>query len=143
MMKMSLATTKPGTDPYFWLRIVLRQNRGKNRSLSPVSGRGALRLRRPARFGQSEILREIVHADHLVAQLSRALEQRLLFASDHVRGERSLRELLGRPAAYRPGFLRCADLGLDCLGLDRRLEGDRKSTRLNSSHDQISYAVFC
>src|SRR2546428_3465794 len=23
------------------------------------------------------------------------------------------------------------------------LEGDRKSTRLNSSHDQISYAVFC
>src|SRR2546421_2927574 len=24
-----------------------------------------------------------------------------------------------------------------------RLESDRKSTRLNSSHDQISYAVFC
>src|SRR2546421_5630357 len=24
-----------------------------------------------------------------------------------------------------------------------RLEVDRKSTRLNSSHDQISYAVFC
>src|SRR2546421_9409342 len=24
-----------------------------------------------------------------------------------------------------------------------RLLGDRKSTRLNSSHDQISYAVFC
>src|SRR2546421_3633508 len=23
------------------------------------------------------------------------------------------------------------------------LSGDRKSTRLNSSHDQISYAVFC
>src|SRR2546428_9565306 len=23
------------------------------------------------------------------------------------------------------------------------LKGDRKSTRLNSSHDQISYAVFC
>src|SRR5260221_14482286 len=94
-----------------------------NGSLSPVSGRGALRLRRAARFGQSEILREIVHADHLVAQLSRALEQRLLFASDHVRGERSLRELVGRPAAYRPGFLCCTDLGLDRLGLDRRLEG--------------------
>src|SRR2546421_8293759 len=26
--------------------------------------------------------------------------------------------------------------------VERRL-GDRKSTRLNSSHDQISYAVFC
>src|SRR5206468_12189619 len=25
----------------------------------------------------------------------------------------------------------------------RWFEGDRKSTRLNSSHDQISYAVFC
>src|SRR6478672_13081246 len=28
------------------------------------------------------------------------------------------------------------------LGLGRHLR-DRKSTRLNSSHDQISYAVFC
>src|SRR5712664_4564641 len=31
--------------------------------------------------------------------------------------------------------------------IDRRIRkslvGDRKSTRLNSSHDQISYAVFC
>ena len=26
---------------------------------------------------------------------------------------------------------------------DTRYEIDRKSTRLNSSHDQISYAVFC
>src|SRR2546428_1368383 len=37
-----------------------------------------------------------------------------------------------------------AALGLCLLvaGIDHRL-GDRKSTRLNSSHDQISYAVFC
>src|SRR2546422_4637795 len=27
--------------------------------------------------------------------------------------------------------------------LDRRCDGDRKSTRLNSSHGYISYAVFC
>src|SRR5206468_11716687 len=26
---------------------------------------------------------------------------------------------------------------------EKRLSADRKSTRLNSSHDQISYAVFC
>src|SRR2546430_12692793 len=26
---------------------------------------------------------------------------------------------------------------------ERRRPGDRKSTRLNSSHSQISYAVFC
>src|SRR2546421_1681491 len=31
------------------------------------------------------------------------------------------------------------------VGADRDVRGqrDRKSTRLNSSHDQISYAVFC
>src|SRR5206468_7334081 len=29
------------------------------------------------------------------------------------------------------------------LALMKRRSGDRKSTRLNSSHDQISYAVFC
>src|SRR2546421_5353384 len=28
-------------------------------------------------------------------------------------------------------------------GRGLRDDGDRKSTRLNSSHDQISYAVFC
>src|SRR6185312_12373542 len=31
---------------------------------------------------------------------------------------------------------------LACAAADRRA-GDRKSTRLNSSHDQTSYAVFC
>src|SRR3982750_4955152 len=30
-----------------------------------------------------------------------------------------------------------------CLRLEFRRVLDRKSTRLNSSHDQISYAVFC
>src|SRR2546421_9282711 len=29
------------------------------------------------------------------------------------------------------------------LGEEHVRTGDRKSTRLNSSHDQISYAVFC
>src|SRR2546421_7397516 len=30
-----------------------------------------------------------------------------------------------------------------CRQPERRVGEDRKSTRLNSSHDQISYAVFC
>src|SRR6266478_7492544 len=30
-----------------------------------------------------------------------------------------------------------------CVDAVRHLDGDRKSTRLNSSHSQISYAVFC
>src|SRR3712207_7564482 len=43
---------------------------------------------------------------------------------------------------------RCSFVRLDLLqrrGVDRRLRGwgDRKSTRLNSSHANISYAVFC
>src|SRR5256886_9469325 len=29
------------------------------------------------------------------------------------------------------------------LDHEQRIAGDRKSTRLNSSHSQISYAVFC
>src|SRR3989454_5073077 len=33
--------------------------------------------------------------------------------------------------------------GLDLLPSDKNLVGDRKSTRLNSSHLVISYAVFC
>src|SRR2546428_6816861 len=47
--------------------------------------------------------------------------------------------LLGKPRGLR-------DVGQShARSLDRRpdFEQDRKSTRLNSSHDQISYAVFC
>src|SRR5437660_10558781 len=33
--------------------------------------------------------------------------------------------------------------GFDFLGFHNRLVKDRKSTRLNSSHVAISYAVFC
>src|SRR3712207_7270037 len=43
-----------------------------------------------------------------------------------------------RAAAARPGGPERGDHGL--LG---RRAGDRKSTRLNSSHANISYAVFC
>src|SRR2546428_2514242 len=34
-------------------------------------------------------------------------------------------------------------IDVDDPALPNRRERDRKSTRLNSSHDQISYAVFC
>src|SRR2546430_13319166 len=42
----------------------------------------------------------------------------------------------GRPAPHRPGLPRL-------MGVVARDGLDRKSTRLNSSHSQISYAVFC
>src|SRR2546428_8049811 len=39
---------------------------------------------------------------------------------------------------------RCArEIGVDLERLADDVVQDRKSTRLNSSHDQISYAVFC
>src|SRR5688572_31818423 len=49
----------------------------------------------------------------------------------------------GVPRQRRAGPER-ADLLPHRLGRDARAENlDRKSTRLNSSHSQISYAVFC
>src|SRR5205814_8371391 len=56
------------------------------------------------------------------------------------------RVVLGTPGTTaRPGamtivtHLLATTLGVQAMGL----EGDRKSTRLNSSHLGISYAVFC
>src|SRR5206468_7257246 len=43
------------------------------------------------------------------------------------------------PGMIAPGFGPC----LDFSPLLKSSPEDRKSTRLNSSHDQISYAVFC
>src|SRR3712207_7965665 len=40
-------------------------------------------------------------------------------------------------------LVRVARLVEERLGLREILPGDRKSTRLNSSHANISYAVFC
>src|SRR5579885_1287608 len=44
-----------------------------------------------------------------------------------------IRQLLDRRSAHEP----------DGLHMHVRAGGDRKSTRLNSSHVSISYAVFC
>src|SRR2546427_11368952 len=49
-------------------------------------------------------------------------------------------ELLVKQAADRL-HVTCIPARLSIL--TRPLNGDRKSTRLNSSHSQISYAVFC
>src|SRR2546430_13591390 len=46
---------------------------------------------------------------------------------------------------YRMHIVRAVLDNLSNVGQERDtvLAGDRKSTRLNSSHSQISYAVFC
>src|SRR5205085_12191034 len=46
------------------------------------------------------------------------------------------------PGATDPNLAGRAD-GYSCCGGDTAQHEDRKSTRLNSSHSQISYAVFC
>src|SRR3989449_8331729 len=53
-------------------------------------------------------------------------------------GVRGVEDLQGRPSGHAEhGLLERAD------DLDVRRREDRKSTRLNSSHGYISYAVFC
>src|SRR5438874_10500603 len=61
--------------------------------------------------------------------------------------------LAGQPGVYVQDFPALADFVLDILVVFHVLENkrisrtksarDRKSTRLNSSHVEISYAVFC
>src|SRR5688572_32048346 len=70
-----------------------------------------------------------------------------LFRSDEAVGDsHALRGLFVR--ALQPavdGFAQAAGASRQParLRLRARPRGDRKSTRLNSSHSQISYAVFC
>src|SRR2546430_3632727 len=48
------------------------------------------------------------------------------------------------PAAFGfPHFHTGLDLASKNTRIGAAADGDRKSTRLNSSHSQISYAVFC
>src|SRR5439155_24473878 len=49
----------------------------------------------------------------------------------------------GVPVVERPRFRISAEISHEVLLPDHRAGGDRKSTRLNSSHVAISYAVFC
>src|SRR3712207_8910040 len=48
-----------------------------------------------------------------------------------------------RHVAVERGLDHVSDLGEAKLLLEEELDRDRKSTRLNSSHANISYAVFC
>src|SRR5689334_24500418 len=65
------------------------------------------------------------------------------FCGEQVRGVQGLLEIGAGPAdgAYARRPLDRRDRGADIIAL--LVFGDRKSTRLNSSHSSISYAVFC
>src|SRR2546422_3298260 len=65
-----------------------------------------------------------------------------LFRSRHVFGGQSHRELHGEERLHGGHGIVRGDV-LELPRVDRREAQDRKSTRLNSSHGYISYAVFC
>src|SRR5205085_4156665 len=74
-----------------------------------------------------------IDADRLGAQIHRLVAHHELAVElfrERIRGE---------------AFLEERDCARVLAGLEQRAAalGDRKSTRLNSSHSQISYAVFC
>src|SRR5690349_24003818 len=52
-------------------------------------------------------------------------------------------EVIVTPSASCAGHVLEHEPGLPVHELSQFLTGDRKSTRLNSSHVEISYAVFC
>src|SRR2546427_8340406 len=62
------------------------------------------------------------------------------------RSQNSLAATLHRAGRYDEALQYFSDLpdpDLNSENRHRRIAEDRKSTRLNSSHSQISYAVFC
>src|SRR2546422_10605084 len=60
-----------------------------------------------------------------------------LFRSGCPRGRKRRRAVFRADCFYRSENCK------SCRNVRRRSPGDRKSTRLNSSHGYISYAVFC
>src|SRR3989475_8589469 len=86
-----------------------------------------LMIRRPPRstlFPYTTLFRSLHRAARLAAQLLHGLIVLPAFGRATVQGDDLIARLDPRPLRGRVGK-------------------DRKSTRLNSSHSQISYAVFC
>src|SRR2546427_1468670 len=99
-----------------------------------------------AGFRDERIALRAAIAAHVPAlQASDALRQRVRAALRVAGGTRSRRRIAA-PVVWRSLAL-AASLAVVAVGSWRlalqRAAGDRKSTRLNSSHSQISYAVFC
>src|SRR2546427_7274210 len=80
----------------------------------------------------TEIYTLSLHDALPISQARRALRR---LPARQARGLRSRRRALSRSHVRRHD--------VDARDGPGALRGDRKSTRLNSSHSQISYAVFC
>src|SRR5260221_1849784 len=99
------------------------------------------RVRRALTADQADLLRQIPSVDELLAQprlaaLKQRVDRELLVEITRT----VLADLRGRIT----GEGTAAVMALDSSVLEERIASiDRKSTRLNSSHTVISYAVFC
>src|SRR2546430_11638030 len=98
-------------------------------------------IRRPPRstlFPYTPLFRSLKAHEYDVKSHSSSLEDdQALAVTEKFRGERSPRAAAPKPPASGVVLRRKK---ADTLGPDGQ---DRKSTRLNSSHSQISYAVLC
>src|SRR5690606_42082878 len=91
------------------------------------------------------VLRTVFYIDSTSSCFSTLFPYRTLFRSPgrHLPVDRGHVHTVPRGGGRNAGGADAAGSGLGA-GPDRRLaEADRKSTRLNSSHVKISYAVFC
>src|SRR5207302_7901599 len=71
------------------------------------------------------------------SRAQRAKEQQRKSERGHMRDEVAVAERATRRTAFGEDF------EIESIRLQQRCRRDRKSTRLNSSHVKISYAVFC
>src|SRR5206468_11435280 len=103
----------------------------------------------------------VVHAKHQVSAATQRRQYSIALKRMYSKGLlEAIAEVADHPADREAALLvlrRAGEDGMEVLldllvaaptieerrGIFMALTGDRKSTRLNSSHDQISYAVFC
>src|SRR2546426_8409861 len=132
---MRTSSMHPGPPGSSWRRRVGR--RGRRRVALRLAARW--RIGRPARAFALEGL------DHPIREIDRGFavhDQRAESGIPFLHDQRDLFLLGDLPHHLFDLFGEVAEQ-LTLLGLDLPLELDRKSTRLNSSHLVISYAVFC
>src|SRR6266478_3045243 len=89
--------------------------------------------------GDSQVTQQVQNVPPADGKPVDRRDGRLRYVADHA----VQRVDLEQPALRRPVVARLHPLLLVAAGAERLVTRDRKSTRLNSSHSQISYAVFC